>query len=430
MLKKKCLFANPIIIFLLLIIPKYTSAQNHVSYKAQYICSLMSMAAYDDEFSSLAKKTLSVYGWHFESFDKPGNNLSQKFFLAYNNNFKKNENSYILAIRGTSDYNDITSDIKISLIPFPQNKKSTSAVLNKQQKDAVIPMVHSGFNKYVDEAFFTEKFQGKTLGQSLVHLLKKDHNAHLYITGHSLGGAAAILTAVKLTNLGISPTQISVITFGSPAIGNEAFAKIYGSKINLLRIVMSGDSVRNLAQIFNSHYKLFGREIKYFPVESYDNKLHHRILLYVDMALRRYYQNKQKPPLNDLLSTAKVIYTAPSFHISTEQYKENIDKYICLALADTTHHYIKGSCWTSGKTPLILPLSCKYIVNTDIVIARQKYVKNSYYTSISYTIYNTHTNRLITVISAATNTVSLTPVEAVLYNSIKLQPDLQKILVF
>jgi hypothetical protein len=47
----------------------------------------------------------------------------------------------------------------------------------------------------------------------------------LFITGHSLGGALAVLTAIELHMLGFPIAQ--VYTFGQPRVGNAAFKKFY-----------------------------------------------------------------------------------------------------------------------------------------------------------------------------------------------------------
>lgn len=54
-----------------------------------------------------------------------------------------------------------------------------------------------------------------------VMILKAQKN-ELVITGHSLGGALSTLAAFDFNNLGI---KTNLITFGSPRVGNEKFAK-------------------------------------------------------------------------------------------------------------------------------------------------------------------------------------------------------------
>ena len=59
------------------------------------------------------------------------------------------------------------------------------------------------------------------------------------MTGHSLGGAVALLAAARLYDEGAS--QIQVVTFGAPAVGNAAFNAAYEPLLQVDRIVMAGD---------------------------------------------------------------------------------------------------------------------------------------------------------------------------------------------
>ena len=416
-----------ILIFAIIInIPAHTFAQSTDTPKVQYVCALMSMTAYNDKFSVIAKNALISYGWEFKFFQEKSNGASAKFFIAHNKSFIPGEDSYLLSICGTADLNDVSSDVKISLIPFGGSTPEEFAAFADRTADNTSPMIHNGFNKYVQAALFTSKYNEKTLGETLSTILKNNPSAHLYITGHSLGGAAAIIAAARLNSLGSDPNQISVITFGSPAVGNAAFAETYGKSINLLRIVMSGDPIRNLAQIFNSRYKLFGQEIKYPSLLSYDDKSSHEILLYTDMSLRKYYDSKGTSA--PLLQQGKIFFAQPVFNIPEDQIKENTGFYIQSVLQDYISHDIKDISWGTSAIVPSLSADYKYIVYPEITISRQKYVRNSYYTSVSYTIYNAQTQQFLTSIAAASDTIELTPIEAVLYNNIKLQSDLIKTL--
>lgn len=409
------------------LLPVY--AQANYDAKIQYICSLMSMTAYNDKYGELARDTLTSYGWDFNSFNDNVENPAANFFIAHNDNFVPGESSYLLSVRGTNDLNDVSSDMKISLVPFGGNTPEGFDAYLAQPTNAQMPMVHSGFNQYVQTAFFTKKGDdGQTIGEKLVSILHNDPHAHLYITGHSLGGAVAVLTAARLNSIGVDPAQISVVTFGAPVVGNEAFAKTYGPSINLSRIILAGDPVRNLVQLLNPNYQQFGKEIKYSTVPSYDDKLSHKILLYVDASLRRYYDESKdtvEPPASD----GKVLFTKPVCQLEAGQSNENIDFYIYAVLKDDISHYIDGTVWSDSTNVSPTDSNIKYIVNTDITISRQKYVQNSFYVSTTYTVYDAPSGKLISAFSIASNTAELTPIEAVLYNNLKLADELKATLI-
>ena len=67
-------------------------------------------------------------------------------------------------------------------------------------------------------------------------LLQQHPSYSVWVTGHSLGGALATLCALDLqTDLHINAT---VYTYGSPRVGNVAFAQYYNSLVpNTFRIV-------------------------------------------------------------------------------------------------------------------------------------------------------------------------------------------------
>jgi hypothetical protein len=54
----------------------------------------------------------------------------------------------------------------------------------------------------------------------------------VYLVGHSLGGAAAVIVAAHLLEMGIPPEAIRVFTFGAPRLGDRAFAKHYATRLD------------------------------------------------------------------------------------------------------------------------------------------------------------------------------------------------------
>ena len=83
----------------------------------------------------------------------------------------------------------------------------------------------------------------------------------LYLTGHSLGGALAMIAAQDLTENFDLPQPVQVYTFGSPRIGNVAYASNYDQKIPAtFRVVVDGDIIPGMPKMFGM-YRHAGIEV-------------------------------------------------------------------------------------------------------------------------------------------------------------------------
>ncbi|CAK9166987.1 unnamed protein product [Ilex paraguariensis] len=57
---------------------------------------------------------------------------------------------------------------------------------------------------------------------------------HVYVTGHSLGGALATLLALELSSSQLAKCgaiNVTMYNFGSPRVGNRRFADVYNEKV-------------------------------------------------------------------------------------------------------------------------------------------------------------------------------------------------------
>jgi predicted lipase len=113
--------------------------------------------------------------------------------------------------------------------------------------------VHKGFY----EAF---RLQQKLVEQNLNRLVKKYPNTPIHVTGHSLGGAIATITAAHLS-LNKKYKLAQVYTFGEPRVGNKKFADWFDSRITEYRVIHFKDIVPNLPprnnyikRILGAHY--------------------------------------------------------------------------------------------------------------------------------------------------------------------------------
>ncbi|KNC86400.1 hypothetical protein SARC_01450 [Sphaeroforma arctica JP610] len=89
---------------------------------------------------------------------------------------------------------------------------------------------------------------------------------HVFVTGHSLGGALATLCAFECCKFDASELAMTVYTFGSPRVGNRAFAERYdrnSKRMPTHRIVNDGDPIVGIPKfwapkLFNITYKHVG----------------------------------------------------------------------------------------------------------------------------------------------------------------------------
>lgn len=116
------------------------------------------------------------------------------------------ESQIVVSFRGTLDIND--AQIDAHLIP-----KCYQPLVDTEKKCNEC-LVHSGFYRQYSENY-------KDLAM-LVKEYMDTYNGHeVVVTGHSLGGAYAVLLGIDLQLMGLEPT---VITFGGPKVGNKNFA--------------------------------------------------------------------------------------------------------------------------------------------------------------------------------------------------------------
>ncbi|WP_054118578.1 lipase family protein [Porphyrobacter sp. AAP60] len=111
----------------------------------------------------------------------------------------------------------------------------------RQVQPSFIPAAQRG------QALVHAGFQGSylKLRSQVLQGLSGQTGVHLYITGHSLGGAIAQLMAYDMAvNRGADFASITVITSGAPRVGNPTFADAFERAVpDNLRIVVNHDPV-------------------------------------------------------------------------------------------------------------------------------------------------------------------------------------------
>lgn len=259
--------------------------------------SLVSMASYSDELSLLAREWLTETGWQFQS-QATSTALAQGRYHLVTKELPDGRRAVLLAFPGTENVSDAKADLRTVSVPFGGSTVEEFRTIAEQDRHATAyPLVHKGFDDYTMTALFHDPIEsaedggnkavGQTIGEALAAELREHPEEILCLTGHSLGGAAAILTAARLSDMGVRPEQLRVITFGSPAVGNTAFARRYEKRMQLTRIVVAGDPVAAALQSLGTRYVQFGARTVWKQDRS-SARFEHEMVVYLDKALRHY----------------------------------------------------------------------------------------------------------------------------------------------
>lgn len=199
----------------------------------------------------------------------------------------------VLAFRGTEkNLQDWKVDIKAKLVPA--------------KGEARIGRIHEGFQ----DAYYSVE-------QLIENQLEKFPGVPLYITGHSLGGALAVVATrfIHARNLA------ACYTYGCPRVGDLALAKVF--KTPIYRHVNASDVVARLP--LGDGYRLFLKiskfAISFFPKFAILEKLYG----YLDMMTGYTHYGDQryltavKPGVSDTYPDLDLI-SNPSFFLLLERF--------------------------------------------------------------------------------------------------------------
>ncbi len=308
---------------------KLTFAASMNEAEVRLVCALSSMASYNDDNGFLVREILKSYKWNIEVINDETTKANTKALIV-TKRLEDGSLMKVLSICGTDDIKDAEVDFRLKQVPADINSESKINIEAEDYKtldeDADKILVHQGFKDYADVIL------SNNFGTNLVNEMNANPNERLYITGHSLGGAVAIVMAAKLSNLNIANDRVEVITFGAPAAGNKGFANEYNNKIHLTRITVSGDPIKKSLQMLG--YVHFGEVVKYKPNFSKVEHFPHKMAVYLDCALRDFYDYKLS---NNQLYTHenndKLIYVAP-MQIMKDSFTEEDFKYVKAIISD------------------------------------------------------------------------------------------------
>ncbi|CAN1227595.1 Phospholipase A1-Igamma2, chloroplastic [Linum grandiflorum] len=170
----------------------------------------------------------------------------------------------VVAWRGTVAPTEWFSDLKAKLVRVNDVKE-----VKVQEGFLSVYKSKSEFTRY-NKWSASEQVMDELV--RLVKLYKNERKEEISITvtGHSLGGALALLTAYEAASL-IPNVFISVVSFGAPRVGNLAFREKLTKElgVKVLRVVVDQDIVPDLPGLklwlgkrINWIYRHVGKELK------------------------------------------------------------------------------------------------------------------------------------------------------------------------
>lgn len=407
----------------------------------EYLCSWASLASYHDRIGQLARNELAERGWQFVPYQNQSGQTVPKAYIARNGPDSHGTTSYLITMTGTETTGDIKTDLRVSMVGF--GGTSVPAFIKTAQNHnltAADPQVHKGFEQYVRDSFFNADKKGRILGEDLSLYLRTHGQDRLILTGHSLGGAAATLMAARLLDMGIPATQMDVVTFGAPAVGNKAFIERYGPQLPLDRISISGDPVKTVLQLLPNGYVQFANQTKWKQTSS-SQRFEHDMVVYVDAALRNYYDvaglDSESRPLPAAMAsrTEKIprVYIAP-FTFTLDDHLSGDLPYMAASQHDTLYVKLAAAVFASGRRQDLLSTlaearkaGCDYILMDNFVgkrIADEEYL---FRMTLQEELYDIQ-GRLVYAQEANTNTAEMTPIEALLYDQLMIQAHRKQIL--
>ena len=427
-----------LVFLVLLLLPVRTFAAPRDLPSLYFVCAAASEAAYAGELPELLRARLVAAGWQIESYETEGHRGTVGRFFHMVRTDEDGAETHLVAFPGTERGSDVWTDLRLGRAAFGGTSPSEFLAV----RDAPVtersetPLVHRGFLDYTQAALFTEvlpAYGNRTAGEVLAAELRAHPSMRVYLTGHSLGGAAAVLTAARLADLGVSPTQLVVTTFGAPAVGNAAFARRYEGRFNLHRVVMRGDPMKDVLAA-PLGFRHFGERVAWSPARS-AAKFPHAMIVYVDAAICQLYDAYGGDNAFLFLmgqpkrTEGRTLYVTPIETELDDTLKEDAP-YMAAVLRDALHVrnaavvFAAGSGGGLSEEGLLSGLNehlaaarasgAEEMVAYRIAGAKIRDAHETYRITLERAVYDMDGN-LIAAGSRSARTGTLTPIETVLY---------------
>lgn len=222
---------------------------------------------------------------------------STQAFLARRNSASKEGKMLVLAFRGTEKrLEDWKVDLKAKLVPAKDEVKAGR--------------IHQGFQR----AYYS-------VASAIEKELEKFPNEPLYITGHSLGGALAVVATRFIDAKSIA----ACYTYGCPRVGDLELARVFKSPI--YRLVNAADAVPRLP--FGYGYVFALRALKLLTSFLPKFGILERLYGYLDMMTGYTHYGDQRyltvcePGSDDTYPDLNLI-SNPSFFLRLERFWKRV----------------------------------------------------------------------------------------------------------
>ena len=402
-----------------------------------FVCAAASEAAYSGELPELLRARLTAAGWQIASYETPGHKGTVGRFFHMVRRSEDGGETHLIAFPGTERGSDVWTDLRLGRAVFggttPAEFLALRDVRVTDRKET--PLVHRGFLDYTQAALFTDvlpDYGSRTAGEVIADELRAHPAAQVFLTGHSLGGAAAVLAAARLSDMGVPAEQLVVTTFGAPAVGNAAFARRYEGRFTLHRVVMSGDPMKDVLAA-PLGFQQFGERVAWTPARSVA-KFPHAMIVYVDAAIRRLYDAYGGTGAHLFLlgqasrTEGRTLYVPPIEAALDETLAEDAP-YMTAVLRDALHVQNAAVVFAAGsgglsEEGLLSGLNehlaaarasgAEEMVAYRIAGAKIRDAHETYRITLERAIYDMDGN-LIAAGSRSARTGMLTPIETVLY---------------
>lgn len=397
-----------------------------------YVEATACMAAYSGYYGAVSRAALQREGWTIRYFRVQQDPADAKFILMRRTDPATGQTNCLLAIAGTETDQDKAVDMRFGKVYFA-GKTSNEFAANaaKDSVDNSQPKVHRGFQQVVQAVFSVDLQQGSSAIQ-LPDLLVRHPAQRIILTGHSLGGAVAVISGARLLRMGVRPDQIKVVTFGAPAPGNAAFAQSLSGKLEVTRFVANGDQITSVLQDLVGGYAQYGTLVPLQPPAEIT--IHpHSMAVYLDGVITRYLAVRRKAVAEGCGDPARRLSTGRGRQVYVAAINNSLPLELSGQFANMqtllADEYCKKSpgCILGNETDLPTALrhasaqGCRQLVVAEIGGTKLKTTADAvFYITVQQQVFSVPGGRLLDTRDSSASTDQLTPLTALLYTAQQL----------